>query len=468
MCGHHRLARVESRRFAIGTGWPGTNRTGAGPPRARPRRAGRTRPAAKAGDDVGVHTDAYDRTATPHADAGVSRARIIGVDIARCLALIGMTATHILPEVDDAGHVSAIQQVAGGRASALFAVLAGVSLALVTGRERPLAGRALNAARVGVVVRAVIIGLIGLSIGGLDSHVAVILTYYAVLFILATPFLGLGWRPLAALAAIWAVGAPALSYVLRPHLPRFLGEVPSFDSLSHPGQLLSDITFGGYYPTVPWLTFILAGMAMGRLALGTPRVAATIAAIGAAVAFSAWSVSWLLIHPAGGFAHLVETLPTDTFVSNWPVDETLVRGFYGNTPTTSWWWQAVSSPHSTTPFDLLHVVGSAMLVLGLCILAGRLAPRALGIIFGAGTMTLTLYTLHVIALGEHWGPERGWALYALHVELAVLIGALWHTFVGSGPLEWLTTYISRAAADSVRGRPPTRNEDLEARTGPIA
>ena len=72
--------------------------------------------------------------------AVVPRSRVVGVDVARCLALLGMMATHILPGVVD-GDVPLGFQLAAGRASALFAVLAGVSLVLVGGRE-PLRGRA--------------------------------------------------------------------------------------------------------------------------------------------------------------------------------------------------------------------------------------------------------------------------------------------------------------------------------------
>ncbi|MGH3372444.1 MAG: heparan-alpha-glucosaminide N-acetyltransferase domain-containing protein, partial [Nocardioidaceae bacterium] len=70
----------------------------------------------------------------------LSTGRVVGLDVARAVALVAMMATHILPGVDSSG-VTLTQQVAGGRASALFAVLAGVSLALMTGRRAPLRGR---------------------------------------------------------------------------------------------------------------------------------------------------------------------------------------------------------------------------------------------------------------------------------------------------------------------------------------
>ena len=66
----------------------------------------------------------------------VPAGRVVGLDAARALALLGMMATHILVGVDADG-VTLPQQIAGGRASALFAVLAEVSLALMTGGTTP-------------------------------------------------------------------------------------------------------------------------------------------------------------------------------------------------------------------------------------------------------------------------------------------------------------------------------------------
>ena len=61
--------------------------------------------------------------------------RLVGIDVARCLALLGMVSTHVLVPVTDEGEIAWAQDLAGGRAAALFAVLAGVSLALLSGRR---------------------------------------------------------------------------------------------------------------------------------------------------------------------------------------------------------------------------------------------------------------------------------------------------------------------------------------------
>src|SRR6478609_636998 len=99
----------------------------------------------------------------------VAPGRVVGVDVARALALLGMMATHLLPGIEGT-HVPWTQQVAGGRASALFAVLAGVSVALVSGRKMPVHGGERRAASVRLVVRALLIGALGLALGTVPTR----------------------------------------------------------------------------------------------------------------------------------------------------------------------------------------------------------------------------------------------------------------------------------------------------------
>jgi hypothetical protein len=103
--------------------------------------------------------------------------RLVGLDVARAAALMGMVATHVLPSRTPGGEETLSHLVAGGRASALFAVLAGVALALLTGGRTPLRGRERWAAVAGLLVRAVLIALLGLWLGGLETSIAIILTW---------------------------------------------------------------------------------------------------------------------------------------------------------------------------------------------------------------------------------------------------------------------------------------------------
>ncbi len=129
--------------------------------------------------------------AVPGASASSRRHAYVGLDVARCLALLGMMATHVLASRTADGDLATLHWLAGGRASALFAVLAGVSMALVSGGRTPVSGSARVRASVALAVRAALVGAIGLFLGALDTGIAVILTYYAVLFVLGLAFLGL-------------------------------------------------------------------------------------------------------------------------------------------------------------------------------------------------------------------------------------------------------------------------------------
>ncbi len=375
--------------------------------------------------------------------------RIVGLDIARCLALVGMFATHALVAVDEDG-VTFVQQLAGGRASALFAVLAGVSLALMTGGAKPLRGREREAVSAGLVVRAIIVAVIGMLLGDLDSGIAVILTYYGLLFLLGLPFLGLRARTLALLSGGWLLVVPVLSHLLRPHLPDPGYASPTFDMLATPWQLLTELTFTGYYPVVPWMAYLLAGMAIGRLDLSQLRTTLTLLVPGALLASASWLTSSALLDRPGVMGTLTRTYdgPGDG-----PLPELLTHGLFGTTPTDSWWWLAVRAPHSGTPFDLAHTIGSTLLVISLSLLLARLAPRVVAVVFGAGAMTLTLYTAHVIMRTPAIWPDDNLETFLRHVVFALSVGALFRLRGSRGPLEAVVANAAKAAAGSVRRTP---------------
>ena len=371
--------------------------------------------------------------------------RVVGVDVARCLALVGMMATHILPGVVD-GEVALAQQLAGGRASALFAVLAGTSLVLVGGERAPLRGRPLLAMAAGTAVRGLLIGAVGLLLAEAGSGIAVILAYYAVLFVLAVPFLALSTRALAAVAAGWLLAAPVLSHLLRDGLPLATYDVPSPASLLTPITLVRELTLTGYYPALTWLPYLLAGMVVGRLDLRAVRTSGQLAILGLWAVVSSWVVSDAILASPDVRAEVIRTFSG----AGWRGDlsTTLEYGLYGVTPTGSPWWLAVRAPHSGTSFDLLMTIGSACLVLAGCLVLGRLLPRACSVVFGAGAMTLTLYTVHVLLRGDGLWDGDGLVTFLGQTAVVLAVGAAFRRAGQRGPLEVLVG----AAGTGVRNR----------------
>lgn len=355
-----------------------------------------------------------------------STARLQGVDAARGVALLGMVAVHVLPGEDPDGTLSLTDTVASGRSSATFAVLAGVGLALASSRWD--ARR-----RLALVLRALLIGAVGLALGGLDSGVAVILAYYAVFFLLVQPFLG--WRPrrLLLLAVALALLVPLVHQEVRDLLPDRDVDSPGFGRLEEPGPLLSDLLVTGYYPATAWLAYLLLGLAVGGLALGRVRVAARIALCGAGLAVVATAASSVLLGPLGGREELERVAGEDV---------QLDRGFFGSVPTDSRWWLAVDAPHSTTPLDLLATGGAALVVLGVALLIASRAAVLLAPLAAAGSMPLSLYTAHVALLGwtDTDDPER---YFLLQVGVGLVAALLWRRYVGRGPLEAVLARLTR-------------------------
>ena len=355
-------------------------------------------------------------------DAVAGTARLVGLDVARALALLGMVATHLLPEATPAGELTWTQELAGGRASALFAVLAGVSLALMTGGRTPVRGRDRWVASAGLAARALLIALIGLVIATQDTGLAIILTYYGVLFLLGIPFVGLQARSLAILAGLWLTIVPVVSHVLRPELPERRFDSPMFEQLAEPSRLLSELLFTGYYPTVPWLAYLLAGMAIGRSDLARRGVQAGLLVGGLILA----GLASFLSREATAGQFSPATLRNADF------------GMYGTTPTDRAAWLLVDAPHSATPFDLALTIGSAVALIGACLLVVGVLPRPgvrfMAVVFGAGTMTLTLYTLHAWWRSD-WIPPEDPSAFRTHVVLLAGIGAVFVLLRWRGPLE---------------------------------
>ncbi|GEO96574.1 hypothetical protein KTU01_26970 [Kocuria turfanensis] len=384
--------------------------------------------------------------------------RLVGVDAARGLALIGLIAVHILPEENDAtGDPTWSYLLFAGDSAALFALLAGVGLALSTGRTRPHRGRQLVADRVGLAVRAVLIACVGLLIGYTmteDASANGILVFYGMFFLLAIPFLSLGPRSLFAAAGVFAVTAPLLILGLQDSLPDYSSSNPTFQHLlTEPTAVLAQLLLSGAYPALAYMTYILAGMGIGRLDLRATEVQARLAAVGAGLAIAAQFTSWVLLYAAGGFQRLVGSSPE--------LDEEAVMRALIFEPDVDRlgtpWWLAVTTPHMNTPLSIAWSLGVGMTVLGVFLLASRRLQAWLRPLAAMGAMTLTLYSAHLVVLSFELHEDEPYLWFLVHVVAAALFALVWQALVGQGPLEKVVGTAVRAARRAVlRGSPARR------------
>jgi uncharacterized membrane protein len=396
--------------------------------------------------------------------------RLAGIDAARGLALLAMMATHVLAIFESDAQLTPtwIGLAFSGRASALFAVLAGVGLALSTGKQQPLQGPELWAARRSIGLRALVVGAVGLCLGGLDVNIAIILVHYAFLFLCVLPFVGLGVKRLLVLAATWMLAAPALAYLLRPWLlstdpPLRLGHNPGWDDLATPARVFGDLFLTGYYPVLQWIAYLLVGLAIGRMALSKAAAPFLLLAAGTMVAVFAKWLGIVLMEDWGGRRALEAHIGRPGY----PLGSLLQVSLTGVDQSGSMWWLATSAPHSGTTLDLLHTAGVAAAVIGACLLLGRLGTwLELDLLLplrGIGAMTLSLYTAHVCIMAALHGQPLapGWTVegvYAAQAAGMLVLGGLFAALAWRGPLEWVTHTANRVGRlQPSRGRQPARS-----------
>ncbi|MFC4018404.1 heparan-alpha-glucosaminide N-acetyltransferase domain-containing protein [Micromonospora sp. GCM10011542] len=385
-------------------------------------------------------------------DPPLGRSRLLGVDAARGAAMLAMIAVHSLPQFDASGQPTWWFTAFAGRAAAAFAVLAGVGIAFLTQRQRvrPAASSGLVAA---LIVRALVIGAIGLALGYTDASLAaVILPYYAVMFLLATPLVFLPTWLVAFTGVVVAAGASALLHVLPP-LPQ-----PSLDNaafahlLDNPVALLTELSLTGEYPAVAWMAYLCAGLVIGRLTLTRMRTILGMLVAGITLAATASVASSVLLNRYGGLQQITLTQPKSGLDTT-ATTELLTFGGDGTTPTSTWWWLAVDAPHTSTPLDLLGTIGSAIALIALMLLAGRVTPtwprRAISVLLvplaAAGGMALTVYTGHIMFINsdlDSFAPATG---YLAQVVVILVFAAAWWATAGRGPLEGVVTAASRGA-----------------------
>ncbi|MFC4604601.1 heparan-alpha-glucosaminide N-acetyltransferase domain-containing protein [Rhodococcus kronopolitis] len=403
-------------------------------------------------------------TATPVTAPPTRKAsRLAGIDATRGLAILGMMAVHSLNEYDDAGDPTWMYSLSAGRAAAIFAVLAGVSIAFISKRRRQHRGPEATGISASLAARAVVIGLIGLFLGYTEIEFGVvILTYYAVMFLLAIPLIYLSTRTLVVLTVAAGLLLPAASQLLRPVLPEFLDGQLSFSHLVHdPLGVLATLVFTGEFPALVWMTYVGAGLVVGRLTLSSLRVAASLFGTGLALMLGSAVVSWALLNPFGGLDRIDAT--TDDAV----ITELLLFGGDGTVPTTTWWWLGVNGPHTGTPFDLMATIGSSLAVLGVALLLGHVTQRYLAIavrvlfvpLTAIGSMSLTAYVGHIAFINSDFDVYGPWSGYLRQVVVMILLAIVWRATAGRGPLEGLVTAVTtraqRRARDWARHRTAT-------------
>ncbi|MEE1837186.1 DUF418 domain-containing protein [Streptomyces sp. SP17KL33] len=380
--------------------------------------------------------------------------RLVGVDLARALAVFGMYIVHIGPPLSATTGVAGwIRYVADGHSSVLFATLAGFSLMLIAGRREPRTGVAGRQAKARIAIRAVVLLALGTAMATEYGGV-IILGFYGVYFLLALPLVRLRARTLAITAAALALVAPQLAFVLNSLLTEPIRQsINTYDPLHRLSDVgVLDLLLSGFYPALTWMSFVITGMALGRLDLSSGTVQRRLAALGAALTLAAYGMSLLL---AGGDAlrSMAEDGPSSGGSGSPALDSgsaSLDGGSFPDMPASS---LLTAGPHSGTTFDIIGSVGVAILVIVGATVAMDHLPRLRRLatpVIAVGTMSLTAYVGHFLAQSALSMPagtstQQSWVPLLMFILGATLFATVWSRFFRRGPLEHLLNAATKPA-----------------------
>lgn len=327
-----------------------------------------------------------------------------------------------------AGEIYSVTQ---GRASVLFALLAGIAVTLASGgagrfgkdqtaKDTQEDGKNYVPARSPgkLLLRAALLLPLGLWLQRLDHGALVILQYYALYFVLAAALLDASSRVLFRGAAAALIGGPMVYLLFATGVPAWFEAGPA--TLSDPAaKVARDLVISGDYPLITWAAPLLLGMWLGRLDLGSALVQKRLLAGGAAMALAAAAAS----HAAPGLlASQITTGPR-----NPQIQEFLFTG----------------EPHSQSILWMASALGSACLVLGAALVLAASLPRAAWPLEATGQLALSVYVTHLIAIDLTGGLlDRTQVLDAVAAVAAFMAAAavfsvLWRIFAKRGPLETL-------------------------------
>lgn len=411
----------------------------------------------------------------------VQSPRLPGIDVARALAIFGMIAAHVAagPSSVSIMDPSTYPALVHGRPAVLFALLAGVSISLMTGRgERPTSVNGVQGIRLKLIGRALAIFLIGLVLEQLGTGISIILTFYGVLYAVALPFVWAKTRTLIIVGTCLGVVGPSLLAIIQYLLPK--GNASPTIGL----------VLGGVYPLPVFWGILLLGMALGRLHLQSTRALAGLVAVGvcaSAIGYGVGSMWGNDEEPKNGWINQDDR--NGTSQPDWsavisklkkqkaqqsdgvqPKDQTAQSsgGSASDEGIESRWgqyWDALdstkelkdslkrslvdSAPHSGGTAEFVGSGGFALIVVALCQLIVSRARRWFIPIAVTGAMPLTIYTAHVIivfAVGGPAGTVVSNPLYWSLVIGSIVFANVWMAFFGRGPLERFPRWLGNKAA----------------------
>ena len=354
--------------------------------------------------------------------------RIIGIDVARALAVIGMIIVNFKVVFGENGlsWVKSFASLFDGKAAATFVVLAGVGLALMTNSAIKNKDQdKLKIVRRRILKRALFLFIVGISY--IAIWPADILHFYGIYMAITILLLTSKERTLIATAITLIVAFPILMTFWNYETGW------DFNTLDYQGfwtlkGFMRNLFFNGFHPVIPWTAFMLFGYWFGKQDLHNDKFIKKTFWISSIIFVSIQALSYLTI----------------SFLSE------------GNQEIAKELTEILgTNPMPPLPIYMFNGSAIAFAIISACIIIAKRFEnnKIIDALNKTGQLALTFYVAHVIigmgiidvinpAKMGNYSVEFS-VVYALVFSLLCIVFAvIWRKYKTSGPLEWIMRKIT--------------------------
>jgi uncharacterized membrane protein YeiB len=349
--------------------------------------------------------------------------RVIGIDIARALAVIGMIIVNFKVVLGENGlyWVKSFASVFEGKAAATFVVLAGIGLAFMTNSAlKNNDSFKLKTAQIRIAKRALFLFVIGLSY--IVIWPADILHFYGIYMLVILLLLKSSQKGILIAAIGLILLYPLLIGLWNYETGWDFSTLDYLDFWTLNG-FVRNLFFNGFHPVIPWTSFMLFGFWFGKQDLKNEQFVKK--------AFWISSIAFILIQVLSHYS--------------------IVALSQGNQQTLTELTEIIgTNPMPPLPVYMFNGIAIAISVITACILIGKRFPthKIVTALNKTGQLALTFYVAHVIIgmgiieainpakIGTY--PVEFSVAYALVFSLfCVIFAVVWLKNKKSGPLEWI-------------------------------
>ncbi|WP_141537627.1 DUF418 domain-containing protein [Bacillus wiedmannii] len=353
-----------------------------------------------------------------------TKKRIIGLDFARAWAMFGMLLVNFMVITGAEGNgppfLITFMSLFEGRASALFVILAGIGITLMT-RSAVASNEKIKISNSRKIIwkRSLFLFILGLLLYIME-WTGDILHYYGVYLFVAAFLITVRKKLLLFLSIIILLIAQYLQLTFNP-FEGWEGPTPFINYVDFwtIQGFLRNLFFNGYHPIFPWFSFFLIGMIIGRLDLHNKKIRKGLLLLGITTTILTEILSKGLTH----FFIPYIGKEAATFLFN-------------------------TGPILPNVLYILSATGSAIATLIICLYIAEKYEMNWFVtsIIQTGQLTLTHYVSHVfIGIGtlillnrmEHQSLLFVLLFAIAFFSFSILISVLWRKKFSRGPIEWI-------------------------------